>query len=457
MCPVQLEVKEFHDAGAKLYLDVVLTKIEAEVLGTTSASDAGGPLSLLSASTIISLRQLFENVNPADGRFLKYVPDGFLNEAQKNAKAQALRQQEQEYAGYGAKFSDRDSAGRELSAEQAEYFKDSKVRDKDGNLLVMYHGTANGGSFTVFQSGKLSNNTMTSQIGQGFYFTNVKKEAMAYMQNVDIYGRSKQRKRPYLHEVYLDIRSPFRIGVDSLNLDDAKAVYMDGNYDYFFNNWIPFYLNNKKLDGRTLTKTEVQQMSKDERVSLYVDYLARTSSKAVLMDMVRAYTYDGQDLLLQSMKRRLGYDGISQEYGEGKYQCVALSPEQIKNVDNRFPTTDPDIRYSERVTDKKTLDFLNRQKTVKTYKTMQLVDGKLYPPMAARTNGQYEDYSVLGQWEQATEHPELVPGRKVQARQRQGAGKPFRCVQSLYALLEPCAQRPVQRRVCASEPRYRGM
>lgn len=36
---------------------------------------------------------------------------------------------------------ERDSAGRELSAEQAEYFKDSKVRDKDGNLLVLYHGT----------------------------------------------------------------------------------------------------------------------------------------------------------------------------------------------------------------------------------------------------------------------------------------------------------------------------
>lgn len=41
----------------------------------------------------------------------------------------------------GTKFSDRDSAGRELSAEQAEYFKDSKVRDEDGNLLVLYHGT----------------------------------------------------------------------------------------------------------------------------------------------------------------------------------------------------------------------------------------------------------------------------------------------------------------------------
>ena len=42
---------------------------------------------------------------------------------------------------YSVSALERDSAGRELSAEQAEYFKDSKVRDKDGNLLVLYHGT----------------------------------------------------------------------------------------------------------------------------------------------------------------------------------------------------------------------------------------------------------------------------------------------------------------------------
>lgn len=91
-------------------------------------------------------------------------------------------------------------------------------------------------------------------------------------------------------------------------------------------------------------------------------------------------------------------------------------------LSERFNPKKRDIRYSERVTDKKTLDFLNRQKTVKTYKTMQLVDGKLYPPMAARTNGQYEDYSVLGQWEQATEHPELVRGGKYKLDKGKGQG-----------------------------------
>ena len=41
---------------------------------------------------------------------------------------------------------------------------------------------------------------------------------------------------------------------------------------------------------------------------------------------------------------------------------------------------------------------------------MQIIDGKLYPPMAARVDGRHEDYSVLGVWEQATEHPELIKG-----------------------------------------------
>ena len=40
------------------------------------------------------------------------------------------------------KFSDRDSLGEELSKEQIEFFKDSKARDEDGNLLVLYHGTS---------------------------------------------------------------------------------------------------------------------------------------------------------------------------------------------------------------------------------------------------------------------------------------------------------------------------
>lgn len=67
-----------------------------------------------------------------------------------------------------------------------------------------------------------------------------------------------------------------------------------------------------------------------------------------------------------------------------------------------------DYLKSARITDKETLDFLNDQEMVTTYKTMQLVDGKLYPPMAAVIQGSYEDASELGKWEMAVEHPELI-------------------------------------------------
>ena len=48
------------------------------------------------------------------------------------------------------KRSERDSEGNALTEAQQEYFKDSKVRDKKGNLLVLYHGT--NAHFTVFNS-----------------------------------------------------------------------------------------------------------------------------------------------------------------------------------------------------------------------------------------------------------------------------------------------------------------
>ena len=66
-------------------------------------------------------------------------------------------------------------------------------------------------------------------------------------------------------------------------------------------------------------------------------------------------------------------------------------------------------RYSKRVTDPAELEMLNSGKTITTYKTMKLLNGKLYPPKAtAAGRGVMEDYSVLGQWEKAVEHPEWI-------------------------------------------------
>lgn len=52
------------------------------------------------------------------------------------------------------KFSLKDSEGQTLTEQQAEYFKDSKVRDENGNLQVVYHGTPYG-KFYKFKGSKL--------------------------------------------------------------------------------------------------------------------------------------------------------------------------------------------------------------------------------------------------------------------------------------------------------------
>lgn len=84
----------------------------------------------------------------------------------------------------------------------------------------------------------------------------------------------------------------------------------------------------------------------------------------------------------------------------------------------------PDYRtkFSRKVDSKETLAFLEKQDTITTYKTMQVYDGKLYPPMAARINGSYEDASLLGEWEQSTEHPELIKNGKFKLDKGKGNG-----------------------------------
>ncbi len=68
---------------------------------------------------------------------------------------------------------------------------------------------------------------------------------------------------------------------------------------------------------------------------------------------------------------------------------------------------DEEARYSI-VTDPATLKELESGETIKVYRAAQVIDGKLYPPMAAKVGGQLVKPIELGRWEQADERPELV-------------------------------------------------
>lgn len=99
--PVQMEVKEYYNRASGLYMSVTLNKIKPDVVSERRLSDDQKGLTHLLSGSKVSIAEIFKNVNPdTDERFLKYVPDGFLNGEQRAAKQRALGKQTAEYASY---------------------------------------------------------------------------------------------------------------------------------------------------------------------------------------------------------------------------------------------------------------------------------------------------------------------------------------------------------------------
>ena len=200
------------------------------------------------------------------------------------------------------KYSLSDSDGKQLSEEQREYFKDSKVRDENGSLKVMYHGTPNG-DFTVFKDGT--------------YFTDNKAYADRYQSpSASSINSGKSATNPKTFEVYLDIKKPF-------DISDAEARKI--------------YINEYIKGGNAMGINPYLSDAEYDKIET-IDWTEGEDLRDFLID--NEYDYDG--LVLDE-----GADG---GYGDkvsyrGK-SYVVFSPEQVKNVDNQAPTSDPDIRFS---------------------------------------------------------------------------------------------------------------
>lgn len=107
----------------------------------------------------------------------------------------------------GLRFSmDEDSQGRELTAEQTEYFKDSKVRDNQGRLRVMYH-VSGAKNINVFQSGNSA--------------------GLIYFSPAEANAKKAARGKKTTYECYLNITDPVNdegSPVDWYNAEDSLRV-----------------------------------------------------------------------------------------------------------------------------------------------------------------------------------------------------------------------------------------
>ncbi|MBQ5659519.1 MAG: hypothetical protein IIV02_08385, partial [Peptococcaceae bacterium] len=187
-----------------------------------------------------------------------------------------------------------DSSGRKLTAEQAEYFKNSKARDENGNLLVMYHGSPNAG-FTEFRSGT--------------YFTPMKWYADGYQkQGASMLSHKKTADNPDTYEVYLNIEKPF----DTRNPKERRIFEQE-----YYRQW---------GTGAPLSDSGLPDWTDGMDLQEFIEE--------------KGYDYDG--LILDEG----AVGGYGEEVKSRGLSYVVFSPEQVKNMDNQTPTNSADIRYS---------------------------------------------------------------------------------------------------------------
>ena len=223
-------------------------------------------------------RAAFQDLEGRMGEMERLFSDALVNAETQNGQKNTAKE------GGTAKFSIKeDSQGRKLTEEQQEYFRDSKVRDKDGRLLVMYHGTTKYGEITKFRKGR------SGWLGPGIYLTSRKSDAQHY---ADAEGPGNGT----LYEMYANLTNPLVVKQNNPVPEILLAAY-----------------------GRdSVYKNRSAKQSNDTNIITSAD-IKKLESK--------------------------GYDGIQWDFG-GSTECSVFHPNQIKNVTNQNPTGDPDIRYS---------------------------------------------------------------------------------------------------------------
>lgn len=183
-----------------------------------------------------------------------------------------------------------DSEGNPLTQEQVEFFKDSKVRDSQGRLLVCYHGTGN--DFDEFKQELIGSGTHSlpnvGLFGKGFYFSNHDYIASKY-------GKTKA--------YYLNINNPF-----------VYADYRDGE--------------------------SAQKIVKDTGLNFRLPYSSYYEDTYLsFLDTVEDQTNFTKYLIEK------GYDGIiaSDPHTPRDLEIVAFYPNQIKAITNKTPSNSDNI------------------------------------------------------------------------------------------------------------------
>jgi hypothetical protein len=186
-----------------------------------------------------------------------------------------------------------------LSPEQKEFFKDSKIRDENGNLKKMYHGSSDG-TFTKFK--------------EGSFFTDDKDYADVYQDEAaGMNYAGKKSVNPKTYEVYLDVKKPFSMAdPEARRIIENEYVGRDKNY------WVT-----------------------DPSDTTEVDFTEADNLRAWLKK--NHPEYDGMYVNEGGGDDPFAEEGWEEWRGNS---VVPFNANQIKDVNNLKPTADADIMAS---------------------------------------------------------------------------------------------------------------
>lgn len=186
---------------------------------------------------------------------------------------------------FSKSIADTDTRGNKLTKEQQDFFADTTLKQKNGKLKVLYHGSPN--TFNVFKAGDI-----------GFHL-GTKSQA-----------RTRVGAKGNVVEYYGNLRNPIKFDVD-LGSWDADYV-----------------LTNRLVEKGVISDEEARGVLRTD------DGKKRSTGDA--------------NKRLRELLRDKGYDGISYKNsfeGSGN-SYILFDPNQAKRIDNYNPTDSPDVRFS---------------------------------------------------------------------------------------------------------------
>lgn len=198
-------------------------------------------------------------------------------------------------------------------------FRDSAIRDEDGNLAVLHHGSS-----TDFQNWDPEfTGTGNDSWGSGFYFTHSESLAHGYGEHVK--------------SVVLNIQNPIRVnGLDDASLDH---VFFDAEQSEAILRRHPdiYRQPNDEEEMNPLGDYSAEFWDKDEWSKEEIDSMISKVSKEHFDDVQWSHLENvfqgGQtDQFRRGVRDATGHDGVVVDFKEDGHHTIAWFPEQVHEV-----------------------------------------------------------------------------------------------------------------------------